>query len=98
MLKLTQTLGDSIYIFDGDGRKILRITYVNLGGKQISLGFEADNDITIIRDKVLFNKTRDEINSIITQNKHNRIDGVDGNLRNPNDTIFFIDGEEEKSL
>lgn len=87
MLKLTQTIGDSIYVFDKDGKKILRITYTKQTGKQISLGFDADDSITILREKVLFNKDRDEI---IKNPKHQHIKNINGNVKSPDDKTYFL--------
>jgi len=53
MLLLTQNIGESIYVFDKDDNEILKITYLDKTGSQIRMGFFADKEITILREKVL---------------------------------------------
>lgn len=95
MLKLTQVLGDSIYIFDKTGRQIAKVKYVELKGKQIALGFDADDDITILREKVLLERNKNKISNIVKPNKPRRIIDFNGNLKTPDKTVFFMDNEEE---
>lgn len=100
MLKLTQSVGDSIYVFDSEGKRILRVTYTKQAGRQISLGFDADPSITILRDKVLLNKDRDEMSEMIINSRCKPAGYVNGNKIAPNDRpIFFMEeGDENEDL
>jgi sRNA-binding carbon storage regulator CsrA len=65
MLLLTQNIGESIYVFDKYDNEILKITYVgknpnkinnvnkNQQCSQIRMGFSADKEITILREKII---------------------------------------------
>lgn len=68
MLLLSQKIEESVYVYDKYGMEILKITYVdkNPNSSQIRLGFLADKEISILREKAL--KKR-EVNGNIKKSK-----------------------------
>lgn len=56
MLILTRKLRESIII--GDHR--VRITVVEIKGKQVKLAIEAPREVVVMREELLFEKGRDE--------------------------------------
>lgn len=81
MLILAQNIGESIYIFDKNGREIVKVVYFGKGNQtsQIKIGFLADKDITILREKVLEKELK-------------------GNVRKPDEPIFFMEEDQENLL
>lgn len=79
MLVLTQNVGESIFIFDKDGKEIVKIVYIKkqINGSQISIGFVADKEIVILREKALKKRK------------------INGNIRNTDEPIFFIEENQE---
>ena len=94
MLLLTQNIGDSIYVFNEDGEKILHITYIEKHGTIVRLGFEANKDLTILRSKIMMGKTLEEITAM-TKKKRKNNKTVDGNIRKTDEPIFFMEENQE---
>lgn len=87
MLILSQNEGDSVYVFDKNGKKILRVTFIKKvnGRNQIKMSFDAGKDIKILREKLLIGKSSEEISEMINRNKDKRSSfEINGNIREGN--------------